>query len=181
MSEQGWVMLTAKLPTSVSPPKMSVHWAIPWPNMSYAAAQAKRLGEDYDVEADRFVDELCFGFEGNWARARAIFYRGEKLRIFPHEFSVLKPENMRLYVEEGAIELVEDDLVTRYLGDRSLKTRTQHEVYGAALVDGCDHWQAMMVALGEDPFGGGEFPPVGWWRMTKAYADYFCYEEEQQE
>jgi len=26
-----WIMLTAKLPTVVSPPKLSIHWSIPWP------------------------------------------------------------------------------------------------------------------------------------------------------
>lgn len=181
-------MLLTKLSTLASPPKLSVHWSFPWGDEERAASQKKRLNsnnspwaedEDGEFNEDATVYYTFLGKEPNWKNARAIYYKNDKIRIFPHEFSIVTPKEMQDFVDEGALELVEDPTVTQILGERSLKGKTQHDVYGAALVDGCDHWQAMMVALGEDPTG--EFPPIGWWKMSEQFAGVFCYEEEMAE
>lgn len=171
-SETFWIMLTTKLSTQVSPPKMSIHYSFPWPEEKAFQSQKKRLDLKEEDEDDTFFFDDLWGKEPNWKKARAIFYKGEKIRVFPHEFSVLKSENMASYANGNALELVEDESITKVLGGRTLKTRSQHEVYDAALVDGCNHWEAMMVAFGEEPTG--DFPPVGWWRLREDYASIFC-------
>jgi hypothetical protein len=98
-SETFWIMPTTKLSTQVSPPKMSIHYSFPWPDEKAFNEQKKRLHITEEEEDDTFFydPEYGFGKEPNWKKARAIFYKGEKVRVFPHEFSVLKPENMASY------------------------------------------------------------------------------------
>ncbi len=43
-----WIMLTTKLPTAVSPPKMSIFWSVVWPNKEFAQRQA-----EYALEVEK--------------------------------------------------------------------------------------------------------------------------------
>lgn len=116
-----WVMLLTKLPTLASPPKLSVHWSFLWPNEENVASQKKRLNEDGEFNEDATVYYTFLGKEPNWKNARAIYYKNDKIRIFPHEFSIVAPKEMQRFVDEGALELIEDPTVTQILGEEALK------------------------------------------------------------
>lgn len=141
-----------------------------------------------ELQGDFFLDSnLSGGIMGkdpNWAKARAILYKGEKIRIFPHEFSQLLQANMRLYINKShelVADSVADSQVVQSLEDGDLK-----EIYDAALVDGCTHSMAIAVALGVDivdvpQTSLANFPPIGWYRMKKEFAEYFCDQREMEE
>lgn len=179
-----WVMLTVKPPVHPSPPKLSIFFATPWPMEEYEEVQ-KIQSYDYDPEQD--TQEDTFGMAPTWARAMKISYKGSDIRVFPHEYSVVRPEVMREYVfgveGEGipSHTLVENNeaskMMLKIAKDTDLRT-----IYEAALVDGCNHAMAEMVTLGvpiDDV--SYEFPPIGWYRPLQFVLDMYCYEDEQSE
>jgi hypothetical protein len=181
-----WVILLTKLPCEVSPPKLSIFWSTPWPHPAYAAGQATKNddGEMELVPPDQrtvIPDDSPFGVEPNWNGARQILFDGKTVRIFPHEFNPVSPENMKTYIDEGVYSLVPEGVASEQVitdlmeGDR--KVLWEH-----ALVDGCTDAQARMVAMGVDvTLPDAEIPPVGWWRCKKEYAEMFCHEWEMAE
>jgi len=158
-----WVLLRTKLPTVVSPPKLSIFWSVPWPM-------------DYRSEG-----KFGWGLEPDWANARKIKYKGENIRIFPHEFVEIEPAKLILYIDEKVFELVPDSIAEEELIDEVL-TKHRRKYYEAALIDGCTHAQALMVAFGKDPtIEDPNIPAIGWYRCVPEYARYFCYENEMKE
>lgn len=108
-----------------------------------------------------------FGKEPNHGIARRIHHEGRDIKVFPHEFSPLKAENMKEYIESGEFKLVGSDIA----GDRMIEAvleSDQRLVYDAALVDGCIPSQAMLVALEMDvTLADEQFPPaVGWYKPS---------------
>ena len=114
-----WIMLIKKLLTDPSPPKMSIFWSLPWPDTKMVEKQRIQLTdplkrkksysdiprtltvlEEEGLDGAIYFD--YFGFMGpQWNGARRINYKGEQIRIFPHEFSELILENMKLYLEDS--------------------------------------------------------------------------------
>jgi hypothetical protein len=151
--------------------------------------QAKMIAWMQVKESDRLYYE-GFGADANWAKARSIFYKGERIRVFPEEFSILTHENMSLYIgmtgDAPSHELVPDTVSSQKVVHEALEGSLK-EVYDAALVDGCTHAQAVAMALGigfDDPAGESglaSFPPMGWYRCIPEYALYYAYEEELSE
>jgi hypothetical protein len=167
-----WIMLIERLPVANAPPKMSIHWSIPWPNEDYAKDQKKRYSREYKYSADSVEDAKYFwndfGKEPNWISARKIIYSNEHIRVFPHEYSLVGPGKLHEY--EEAYNLVPDTYTQEIFMDRNL-SKTQRIVFDSALLDGCDEFQAMLVAVGKDPTD--EFPPIGWWKLRPEYAQVF--------
>jgi len=55
-------------------------------------------------------------------------------------------------------------------------------LYEAALTEGADHAQAMMLAMGKTPeLLDTDISPLGWYRAPQDMANAFCYAEEQEE
>lgn len=183
--EPGWIMLRCKLPVDLSPPKMSIHWSEMWADMVifqrtvkhnveyqrlFALDRLEKFSEDDDV----FPDSVSGMNVPNFARARKIIYKGSQIRVFPHECTFIS--DFKKFAE--AYDLVAGDTAGEMLMDRHL-TKGQRFVFDAALVDGCDEYQAMLVAMGKEV---NDVPaPVGWFRLKEDYANYFCYAEEQEE
>jgi len=173
-----WVMLTAKPPTAPSPPKLSFHWATPFIERTvlkrqmtfypYGSHRDKPVVRNIDPDDERVINEMG-KYEPNWAGAAGIQFLGEKIRIFPHEYT--KDHSMKLFLEEdGALIFHPFDSVKRAVrnyGDEKKR------IIDAALLDGCTELQAQMVAEGLDP-ELGEVPPTGWYEMCEAYASVFC-------
>lgn len=90
-----WLLLTCKLPVRSSPPKLSIFYGTPWPHTQYAEAAAIQ-SFDYNP-ADNLHDD-DFGYAVNWSRAMKIHYRGNDVRVFPHECKELSVASMRNYV-----------------------------------------------------------------------------------
>ena len=182
-----WIMLTTKLPTAPSPPKMGIFWSVPWPHEKYAQGQRQRAS-DYPDERDvgqslsrDIVLDPMFGKEPNWARARKIRFSGEDLRIFPHEFSEITTAKLRVYIEGCVVDLVAEGAAEER-AVQAVLDGDQRLVYDAALVDGCIPQQAMLVALGQDVSEpDADFPPVGWYRVKTEYATVFCHDWEMAE
>ena len=174
-----WIMITKKLPTLHSPPKLSIFWSTPWPSDNYSDSQVKfYLDQLVDKDADFDLDENgkkltkiqivdkakalmalepyligIGGFEHNYLSARAIYYKDDTIRVFTDEFIVLTQENMGLYIgmtgEDGSHELV-SSTVAETTVQRSIFEGALKEVYDTARLDGCTDEQAYAMALGID-------------------------------
>jgi hypothetical protein len=186
-----WIMLIKKLPTVVSPPKLSIFWAVPWlADMHKLSKREEQLQDEFDRSYK------MFGMP-DWDNAVAIFYKGEKIRVFPHEFSKMTRGKMHEYIigNEGFLtshELVTADVITAAqkrldeITDEALKP-----IRDAALLDGASPEMAMQIAMGvdvlvpdegiEDPDDDCGFPPIGWYRCHEEYAKYFCNPSEMEE
>jgi hypothetical protein len=134
----------------------------------------------------------------NWDNAVAIYYKGEKIRVFPHEFSLMNRKKMHDYLMgmegEGihTHELVTAEIVSaaqerlQEITDESLKP-----IRDAALLDGASPEMALQIAMGvdvlvpdeglEDPNDDCGFPPVGWYRCLPEYAAIYCHPYEMEE
>ena len=53
-----WIMLTKKLPTVVSPPKLSIHWSTPWPDLEHFKGQISLIDLGDDDELDKLLLEV---------------------------------------------------------------------------------------------------------------------------
>lgn len=216
-----WIMLRSKLPTEISPPKMSLFWSVPWPgpwddSMLDRIERKIKPSEDKDervegrikrkrkvavplseeeLEQECFLD-VGFGLVPNWVRARKIHYKDTDIRIFPHEFSKIDNEKMQFYLNEGAYDLIPTTVAENVLiyGPDGKKIEEkpafiseypqseQRLIYEAALIDGCTHAQALIVAFGSDPTDETSIiPPIGWYKLKSEHASVFCYEWEVKE
>lgn len=177
-----WIMVTAKIPVSDPPPEGSIHWSVQWPNEKYVALQADSHGltiDDLeDGESPDCFEDVLFGSnlkDPNWAKARKIVFDGEEIRLFSHEYSVVKEENLHAYVysEEPSHVFRAGNTAEFVLIEKALETDDKL-VYDAALVDGATHAQALATALGVDITTAGlEFPPIGWYEMVEEYKRIF--------
>lgn len=220
-----WIMIIKKLRTEVSPPKMSIFWAEPWPDDVYAVQQAntcmncgERIDNDYRMEFnslgklkkvksytcscgepriitkdDPFFYEI-FGTSPNWVGAQRIVYKGQSLRIFPHEFTKLSDERLNWYIlglpDENipSHELV-SELIPEYKEQENSKLLSEildeamKPIYDAALLDGATENQAKMLALGMDVSvpDASPIPLLGWYRCRKEFARYYCDDWEMEE
>ncbi len=167
-----WILLTQKIPARPSPPRLAIFWSVPWPG----AGQFVTVDSDYELVGQR----------PDWDNARRIRYEGQDIRVFPHEFRPVPPEEMSLFIngEDGdapshylvSEAAAEDQLVRRILED------DLRPIYDAALLDGCTEAQAMMTALEMDvTTPDAVFPPIGWYRCHPAYATAFCKPWEMEE
>lgn len=185
-----WILLKEKLPTSPSPPKLSIHFAYPWPvSEERLARQKEAYYGDYDSEEeaqaeDFFYTESLWGREPNEIGSWRISYKDTDLRVWRHECNVMTAEKLRMFIfgMEGedlpSHELVQGAEVDSMLLRQALETDLRG-IYDAALIDGCTPEMAVIVTMGiniED--ADMEFPPIGWYRAKHEYASIWCYEEE---
>lgn len=202
-----WIFLIKKLPTAPSPPKMSIFWSVPFPDDTYAKEQLHTCqncnieiykgtvcdctGDPRPTRPDDMYGEsergnVFPGFEANWVGARKIHYAGHDVRIFPHEFSRVTPENMRAYVvgtdhEDPSHELVTEEVAADTLR-RQVLDGDSRPLYDFALCEGATPAQAMAVALGSDiTFPDVDFPPIGWYRIKPEIGLLFCEDYELSE
>lgn len=196
-----WIMLIHKLPTHPSPPKLAIFWSTPWPLEDYVSRYREivdlvrkgysdigaaldevrieaRAREEYDERYGEFSHPG--GLTPNFLAARRIHFDGVGLRVWPHEFSVMTNEEMHRYIiVEGAYILVPEGAggaaaTARLIMGATLDT-DQRFVRDAALVDGCDDQQALLVALGHDVVEPTAFEPLGWYKlMHPAAIEAYC-------
>ncbi len=171
-----WILLTKKLPTKPSPPKLSIFWSVPWPNK----AIVKQQREAADVSRSVFSEDSWFIVEAKrnadeWEGARQIRYKSKELRVFPHEFNPTTTERMEIYINEKAHTLVPESPAEEAVIQRTLK-KGEREIYEAAIIDGATEAQAVATALRQDvTIADWKFPPVGWYKPNPEMAIYFCH------
>lgn len=191
-----WIMLTEKLPTSISPPKLSLFWSVPWYiNIEQIEDLKTKLFRElrfyYD---DNSIVEECvnkffkkhenddFFYDGRYKRpndikSRKIHYKGEDIKVFPHEFVIIPNKKMKLYTENTHI------LMADTVAEEAFLTEILHgelkSIFDSARVNGCTDAQAYLVALGIDiTLPDPEFPAIGWYRCNEEFAKYYCIDEE---
>ena len=171
-----WIMLTKKLPIEKSPPKLSFHWAEPWPMIEWAVKQerAVRSGKII-VLGDGTLGSSVFNKEPDFRYAVGIIFQSEKLRVFPHEFSKAA-SSLRELVNGGGVIFHPSETVAALAQTLSV---AKQAIKDAAMLDGCDEFQAEMVAYGKDPFEA-ELPPSGWYEVKPELASVFCYDTEME-
>ena len=163
-----WVMIIKRIPTYPTPPRMSLHWSVFWPNEKYAKQQEERKKED----SLNPLNPGHWGIEPDFGTARKIIFEGEQIRIFDYEFSAPSPENLHIYINEShelmAGSVAEEDFINNTLcGKKKI-------LYQSARIMGCDHYQAMLTVMGVDIFDPKyEVPPIGWYKIRPEYGQYF--------
>lgn len=174
-----WILLTTKLPTGPSPPKLSIFWSLPWPQEEYVQTIKKRIRE-----TNRALQKISLFHAsdlvdiGQWEGARKIRYKDENIRVFPREFNPVETKFIEEMVNGGAHALVPESVAEEAMIHKVLK-KGQREIYEAALIDGCTEAQAMATALGQDvTLPNWKFPPIGWYKPNPNYAQYFCHDWE---
>jgi len=198
-----WIMLTKKLPTVVSPPKMSIFYATPW---NYDVDRVKRewflykyshrgqsfksferndkfpslnemVEELQEANITSVIDPVRGGTEPTESTAVRIFYRGEQIKVWGHEYNDMKVENWSEFYPQAYDLIPDTDVQTMYMDTRL--TKGQRTVFDAALVDGCNDFQALLVATGQDIDGSPA--PIGWFRIKPEYGLIYCTEDELEE
>ena len=231
-----WIILTAKLPTNPSPPKLSIHWATPWPGergedrkkvalmtaynrhitgedtdlryvmtarskegrknqlehfeMDMLKAIAEGEWEPPDVESrewdfEAMEDSIFPGYEPNWAGAVMIRYKGESIRVFPHEFNTVTDDRLKEYIEHSH-ELVKAEVADnpegKALWDSIEISPEKKALVDAAILEGATATEAALLAAGlMDIKEGSAVAPAGWYRCHPEYALIYCHESELKE
>ncbi len=201
-----WIMLKRKLPTIVSPPKLSIHFSIPWVNEKWVKNIYSRLnhisnyyidlgfieypspprGYDKDVSLRKMTEVLkkhakilkdIWGYTPNPVYDKGIQYKGERIRVHANEYTVLKSETMKELFPE-AYNFIPSPEVKEFFGDIKL-SKERKIIYEEALIDGCNEYEAMQIVYGKEVY---DFPaPVGWYRAKYEYAKVFCHDWEMNE
>ena len=178
IKEGCWIMLITKLPTNPSPPKLSIFWSVPWTEEKYVKQQKEMVEKEYLSKlGDCYFNDISFwGKEPDWEGARKIVYQNNEIRIFPHEFSVLELEKLKLYIFESHDlmpgSVAEEKLMKELRGEKKL-------YYEAALLEGATEREAILTAMGVDITEGQyEIPQIGWYKVKPEYGMIYCDQAE---
>jgi hypothetical protein len=133
----------------------------------------------YDEVVGTFTGRPIMQEERRLKGAMCIVLMGERIRVFPEEFSVVSAQNMADYIDptEGSHYLIEEDIEAgRAQIPATWESKEKKHLFEAALLDGCSIVQALNVMEGKDvDFDADLFPPVmGWYRAKEEYSKAFC-------
>lgn len=188
-----WIILTVKLPTRPSPPKLSIFYAAPWPMEGDLLRQQKadyNAKHEFDIpqappyeQADsRLLDRCGFGFEANLSQTLKIRYKGEDIRVFRHECNDLTDDRLEDYLSDSHVRVPQHataQVIHEMLNDPQSELRL---IFDAARLDGATLAQALFTALRADPDNAAS--RIGesfWWRCRHEYASYWCTSDEMEE
>ena len=176
-----WIMLIKKLPTVVSPPRLSIFWSEVWPRDRESKQQQDQLkrGILEDYGGDCYWDSLRLK-EPRFDESMKIMYKDEAIRVFPHEFSVLTSDRMNFYLEEGAYDLVAGTVAEADVIETALNG-VKRVIFEEAVLDGCTDIEARLMAMGIDVSQKYEIPPIGWYKIKREAGLIFCSEYELEE
>ena len=220
MEKGKWIFLVNKLPTEITPPAMSIHYAIPWPmentameksvkkhrkEMRKLLSRCSLIDEEllketkdedlwdflenddvYDFVADNDWNMLEDFPEDEYGFAKACDYRrlkgamqikfaGENIRVFPEEFSDISLPHMKEYLKVYTFH------PNDFWNGLAVKPTDPDEkfIFEAALLDGCNEYQATNIVNGGDINSVDDFPaPLGWYECPLDYGLYFGKTEE---
>lgn len=182
-----WIMLLNKLPTEISPPSHSIHWAgasaedVHRSHKQKARAgliPVKTKGMRLTDVGDKFSDEF-FGYEAKEEGAVWIIFDSEPIKVWPHEYSAVDKENMKEYIMltidghmcmshvpmYGREALFVDPITNKFIKNGFEKhPEFNKETYEAALIDGAYQLEAFYTSL-------TRIPKNLWFSMNADYAD----------
>lgn len=191
-----WIMIIKCLPVKNPPPRYSIFWSTAWPSedaminksLKLIQASAKYSARDaiegdwpYDEvdnikETDTYIftpQDMMFGKKTpNWFGARAIIYQGEKIRIFPHEFTPQSNQNMHLFINQEQAYDFYPNTVAEERQVQLVLTGELRPIYEQALLDGANHNQALLTLLEQDiTMPDADFPPMGYYVLKEEWAE----------
>lgn len=174
-----WVLIAEKIPTDPSPPQGSIFYATPWP------ISRKRLApyrdKDLRKENHRAIrrawnqhsnespvgpsvfEEPVRGVAPNYKGARSLFYQGERIRVFPHEYRKVGSESLEEYAgasHDFQTSAEADKRVIRHLQKQVEYMRSRGIPESLAIV-----WALRGIGEKEEV----EIPAIGHWRMHPEY------------
>ena len=88
-----WIILIKKLPTDPSPPKLSLHWAVPWPDDTWAKKQANTCSEcGFEVtrKKNKYYDPVEDDPSEEW-NLTCDCEKGPTLNVTPEDREVVSP------------------------------------------------------------------------------------------
>jgi hypothetical protein len=110
----------------------------------------------------------------NIKTCRAILFKGERIRVYDHEYSIMTPKKFNDYYPE-AYDFIEE---SASIVPQANLDKDQKAIYDAARVDGCNDFQALLVSLGGSAEESEIPPPMGWFKIKDEYGRVYCTEEE---
>lgn len=193
-----WVVIIRDIPVKPQPPKLSIHYAIPWVNEDWVNDTFKRLTHSDNSYLDlAFIEpsynhklydkntpqikkkeilkkspELLhdmWGMTPNPVYDVGISYQGEQIRIHGYEYN---DATIKYFKETfpDAYEFIPLPEVEKAWASVKL-SKEKKTIYEEALLDGCTEYEAMQVVYGK---AVQAFPvPVGWYKLKEQYANYF--------
>lgn len=199
-----WIMIIKELPTIISPPKLSIFWSTPSLLEEKVLKQFNQYIEIdknfyYDGQGNMLDNKSLkqkiiaymktqnlffydnFGKVPNEALVRSIQYKDKNIRVYGHEYSILKHDEMALYIGIFDPNVASHDLIPETVLDTVLFNNVLNGImkdyYEAALLDGCSHEMAIAVTFGVDInntyTGLVSFPPIGWYRCREKFVKLF--------
>ena len=133
-----------------------------------------KLNEKFKINLDLidgiFYDRFQFDADRRLG-ALQIRYEGQQIRVFPEEYSVIKKEHMQIYTSFCIFHEVLSDFSDFW---QKPKNPDEKFIYEAALIDGCNNFQATNLLNGKNADEIDDFPPPnGWYEVPKKYREYF--------
>jgi len=194
-----WILIKENIPTKNPPPRLSIHWS--WPNKTNTATnqlkyanqvmwsqdmapygssdeEDMRVKREFFKNNDRLVNhDRPFGYEPNFVESVKIFWNKEQLVLFPHEFNRMDQRKWDdfVYGPDASHVLFENSVQSEVILDITQESDLK-SLYEYALIEGASYSLATLFATGQfhpDMMEHEEPPPIGWYCVNPAYADYF--------
>ena len=180
-----WIILTSKLPTEASPPKLTIHYSTPWVNEKFHLDQVRKhsditLGEYLNGETIEWDETdshvmATFGREQNESGARAILWDGRALKVFPSEYNIMDSETFNLAI------LGIDGSPSHYARFYTSKPDNYDSILDQESLD-CDYYKAINVASimsTKGTINPMNIRPAMWWDMHYQYKKFYIRQEAE--
>lgn len=133
---------------------------------------------DWDLLEEFPEDKYGFAKSCDYRRlkgAMQIKFAGENIRVFPEEFTDVKLKSMKEYTEIFTFHPTD---LWNGLGTKPTDPDEKF-IFEAALLDGCDEYQANNIVSGGDIDSVDDFPPpLGWYECPMELGFYLGKTEE---
>ena len=190
-----WIRLIDKLPTQISPPAHSIHWA-----GAKAEVEERLLEQEQKLEngnlfdmGDCYFDEAS-PFPCKEAKEEGsvwIIFDGEALKVFPHEYREVQDMDLYLMGEDptesmvsashfpmyGRKAILADPRTLKWTEDYNSYPRFDQEIFEASLIDGMNDVGAFYTAIKQSE----SLPRDLWFAMNDGYLDYLGVREQDRE
>ena len=122
----------------------------------------------------------ALGFrDHNWAGAVKIKYKGEDIRLFPDEYSLISDKELKMYMRESHTLMENEIPEGEIIGADFEISPEKKSLVEAAILEGAKESEAKLLALGLmtlDP--ESEIKPYGYYHCRDEYYNIFSRQEE---
>lgn len=201
-----WITIIKELPTTPSPPKLSVLWSYPHINIKAIKQsiktiitmdnpryitkniektfnnflKTKKMTVEQFIKQNESSDTLFSlfhknGSDDNWINSRRINYHGQDIVVLASEYIYTNINLLHKMIDNNVYTLQAGNVAEQQYINYILN-KEGRKIYDAALVDGCTHFEAIMVAMEIDILKNKNtsIPPIGWYTCNPKYTNIFC-------